>query len=62
MLASAGLAAGLTPEALAEVKDQMGQPATKERLKAYTDEAVENGVRFFCSFQHFSCNLVCLPY
>ncbi|XP_045117085.1 glutathione S-transferase kappa 1-like isoform X2 [Portunus trituberculatus] len=43
VLGSAGLAAGLTPEALAEVKEQMSQPATKERLKAYTDEAVEHG-------------------
>ncbi|XP_063882305.1 glutathione S-transferase kappa 1-like isoform X2 [Scylla paramamosain] len=43
VLASAGLAAGLTPKALAEVKEQMGQPVTKQRLKAYTDEAVEHG-------------------
>ncbi|XP_063881974.1 glutathione S-transferase kappa 1-like [Scylla paramamosain] len=43
VLAAAGLAAGLTPESLAEVKEQMGQPAIKQLLKAHTDEAVGYG-------------------
>lgn len=46
MLAAAGLAAGLTPESLSEVKELMGQPASKQRLKGYTDEAVGYGVSF----------------
>ena len=46
MLSAAGLAAGLTPETLAEVKEQMVQPVTKQRLKATTDEAVGYGVSF----------------
>lgn len=43
VLAAAGLAAGLTPDSLAEVKEQMGQPAIKQRLKDHTEEAVGYG-------------------
>ncbi|KAG0698751.1 Glutathione S-transferase kappa 1 [Chionoecetes opilio] len=43
VLAAAGVAAGLTPEALVEVKEQMGQPVTKQQFKAHTDEAVGYG-------------------
>lgn len=43
VLTAVGLAAGLTPEALAEVKEQMSQPAIKQRLRAHTDEAFGYG-------------------
>ena len=58
VLTSVGLAAGLTPEFVAEVKEQMGQPATKQRLKAYTDEAVQHGVSFFSPFVAKSQSLI----
>lgn len=47
MLAAAGLAAGLTPEGVAKVKEHTSQPATKQRLEAYAEEAVQLGVRLF---------------
>lgn len=41
VLAAVGLAAGLTPEAVAEVKEHTSQPATKQRLEANTKELIE---------------------
>nr|XP_053636754.1 glutathione S-transferase kappa 1-like isoform X2 [Cherax quadricarinatus] len=42
-LKEAGVAAGVTPVQLAHVQEYMTQQATKDRLRAYTDEAVQHG-------------------
>lgn len=57
VLTTVGLAAGLTPEAVAEVKEHTSQPATKQRLEAYTQELVQRNVNsfnilFWCSYSY----------
>lgn len=47
VLTAAGLAAGLTPEAVAEAKEHASQPAIKEQLRAHTEEATKHGVSPF---------------
>lgn len=44
VLAKAGQAAGLTEDELKEVQEQMTHQTVKDRLRAYTDQAIQYGV------------------
>lgn len=50
VLTAVGLAAGLTTEAVAEVKEHATRPAIKEKLRAHTEEAAKHGVSLLFTY------------